>query len=168
MMPGKKQRAGTSSSGQTRRQIIKFTGATAALSGITASSQPASGFATNDQEDDSGTTFAASGGAATNEGDTGSDLSTQWTGGDAKNDEGTGYSTGNADPNDDGTSETDFQSGTGDPNDGGAPGPKPTIITQINILLKNNTHIAEWVGSFMAIITVFITIIFNKSADGDQ
>jgi hypothetical protein len=81
VMPEQKRRGRKRASGHTRRQIIKLTGATAALSGITASTQTASGFATGDQDDDSGTTSEVAGGDADNEG------TLQWNGGDADNNE---------------------------------------------------------------------------------
>jgi hypothetical protein len=130
VMPEQKRRGRKRASGHTRRQIIKLTGATAALSGITANSQATSGFATGDQDDDSGTTPRVAGGHANNEG------SLQWSGGDA-------------DPNDGGSSESDFQNG-------------PGIITIINNLLKNNTHIAQWLNPLIASLMLLVTYFYKK------
>jgi hypothetical protein len=124
VMPEQKRRGRKRASGHTRRQIIKLTGATAALSGITANTQATSGFATGDQDDDSGTTPRVAGGHADNEG------RLQWSGGDV------------------------------DPNDGGSS--EPGLITIINNLLKNNTHIAQWLNPLIASLMLLVTYFYKK------
>jgi hypothetical protein len=173
-MPEQKRRGRKRASGHTRRQIIKLTGATAALSGITVNAQAASGFATGDQNDDSGTTSEVTGGHADNEG------SLQWSGGDADNDEGSSesdFKSGSGDPNDDGSSERDFNSENAVNNDDGTStlgsekeaegNDKETTQTGtldvIDSILQNNTHIAQWLNPLISALMIFVTYFLNRT-----
>jgi hypothetical protein len=174
-MPEQKRRGRKRASGHTRRQIIKLTGATAALSGITVNAQAASGFATGDQNDDSGTTSEITGGQADNVG------SLQWSGGDADSNDGgsseSDFRSGTGDPNDDGSSESDFNTGNAVNNDDrkSTPGSEKQtggndkestqtgILGVIDSILQNNTHIAQWLNPLISALIIFVTYFLNRT-----